>query len=257
MLTSGLDLRAERSLSLSYHKTPVLSQKSSSSTCAFFLTALVVLILCSRPRPSRSADGTGPTLPAPFPPKTLPEHEWLVEAPVQEHEGRILHLRGHPAELEDYSMLLRADQIDFNGETHDVVARGNVYYHNFDKNEELWCDHMEYNTEKVDGQVLRGARGNPSAHRLAPGHADHHRTVSLRRKMGRADRRKVHCPLRMGDELHLARPVVEIQRASASSFIPTTTPSPTTRSSGCAASLCFTRPISTTRWEKYPATAAF
>ena len=104
---------------------------------------------------SQPGGQSGAALPPPFPPKTLPQHEWLVHAAVQEHEGNILHLRGspaEPAELEDYSMLLRADEIDFDGETHDVQARGHVYYHNFEKNEELWCDHMDYNTEKVQGK---------------------------------------------------------------------------------------------------------
>jgi len=96
------------------------------------------------------------TLPAPFPPQTLPQHEWLVRTTgpdaYQEHFGQVLRLRGHPAELEDYSMLLRADEIDFNRDTGELEARGNVYYHNFDKNEQLWCDRMEYNTEEVRGK---------------------------------------------------------------------------------------------------------
>jgi LPS-assembly protein len=115
--------------------------------------ALAALVLCLPTSAQQVVEpNNGPALPAPFPPKTLPQHEWLVRAPVQEHEGNLVHLRGNPAELEDYSMLLRADEIDLNKETHDVEARGHVYYHNFDKNEELWCDHMEYNTEKIYGR---------------------------------------------------------------------------------------------------------
>jgi len=121
--------------------------------CVLTHLALAVMVVCL-PAAGQTASPTtaGQTLPPPFPPKTLPQHEWLVQAPVQEHEGHVVHLRGNPAEMEDYSMLLRADEIDFNGETHDVQARGHVYYHNFLKNEELWCDHMEYNTEEVRGK---------------------------------------------------------------------------------------------------------
>lgn len=96
----------------------------------------------------------GPALPPPFPPKTLPQREWLIRAGVQEHDGPVLHLAGspgEPAELEDFSMLLRAEDIVFNRDTGDVEAHGNVYYHNFDKNEELWCDRMQFNTETVQG----------------------------------------------------------------------------------------------------------
>ncbi len=75
-----------------------------------------------------------------------------MHAPFQEHAGSVLHLRGNPAELEDYSMLLRAEEIVFDQDTHDIEAHGHVYYHNFDKNEELWCDRMEYNTETVRGK---------------------------------------------------------------------------------------------------------
>src|SRR5580658_2264869 len=153
MLTSGLDRQPSKHFHVDTTRFRPCHEKSSSSTCVFLLMALAALVLCLPTSAQQVVEpNNGPALPAPFPPKTLPQHEWLVRAPVQEHEGNLVHLRGNPAELEDYSMLLRADEIDLNKETHDVEARGHVYYHNFDKNEELWCDHMEYNTEKIYGR---------------------------------------------------------------------------------------------------------
>jgi LPS-assembly protein len=71
---------------------------------------------------------------------------------MQQSEGKIYRLRGRPAELESERMLFRADQIDYDDTTGDVVASGHVYFHSFEKNEEIWCDHLTYNTEDEKGK---------------------------------------------------------------------------------------------------------
>ena len=55
-------------------------------------------------------------------------------------------------------MLVRADEIDADEDTGDVQARGHVYYRNFDKNEQIWAERVEYNTEDEKGKfyVVRG-----------------------------------------------------------------------------------------------------
>ncbi len=53
-------------------------------------------------------------------------------------------LDGHAA-VEDDKLLVRADHIEYNEETQVLSATGNVYFHGFDKNEQIWCDHLEYN----------------------------------------------------------------------------------------------------------------
>ena len=45
-------------------------------------------------------------------------------------------------------MLFQADEIDWDENTGNVKARGHVYFQNFDRNERLWCDHLEYNTDR-------------------------------------------------------------------------------------------------------------
>ena len=63
-------------------------------------------------------------------------------------EGKVRTLHGHPAEIEDSRMLFRADEIVYNGDTDDLHAEGHVYFYDFARNEKLWCDKLDYHTEK-------------------------------------------------------------------------------------------------------------
>ena len=78
---------------------------------------------------------------------------WNVRAVTQEAIGQVFHLRGL-AELENASMLFRADEMDFDQETGELEARGNVYFRNFDRNEQLWADRVEYNTDEERGKFF-------------------------------------------------------------------------------------------------------
>jgi LPS-assembly protein len=84
-------------------------------------------------------------------PNAPPVGEWDTNAVSQTTEGRIYHLRGH-AEMENVSMLFRADELDYNEETGDVQARGNVYFEQFERNEKIWADHLDYNTKSQAGK---------------------------------------------------------------------------------------------------------
>jgi LPS-assembly protein len=77
--------------------------------------------------------------------------DWDVHATVQDNDGKVRHLRGH-AEMENINMLFRADEIDYNDDTGDVEARGNVYFEQFERNEKIWADHLEYNTKTEKGK---------------------------------------------------------------------------------------------------------
>ena len=90
-----------------------------------------------------------------MPPRSLSPGEWNIQCDSCESVEKVYHLRsrnGRPVELEDTQMLFRADEIDFDENTGDVQARGHVYYRNFDKNEQIWADHLEYNTEDEKGK---------------------------------------------------------------------------------------------------------
>jgi LPS-assembly protein len=82
-------------------------------------------------------------------PATLKPREWFLSAVSQEvrrnpQGDSIKVLDGH-AQAEDSKMLVRADHIEYNEETEVLNATGNVYFHGFEKNEQIWCDHLEYN----------------------------------------------------------------------------------------------------------------
>ena len=93
-------------------------------------------------------------------PNAPPTGEWIVRAVTQNVDGVWRHLRGH-AELENAVMIFRADEIDYNNDTGDVQARGNVYFEQFERNEKIWADHLEYNTETETGKFY-DVRGTTS-----------------------------------------------------------------------------------------------
>jgi LPS-assembly protein len=67
---------------------------------------------------------------------------------TQSLEGKVRKLHAHPAEILDARMLLRADDIVYDGETDDLHAEGNVYFYDFARNEKIWCDKLDYHTER-------------------------------------------------------------------------------------------------------------
>ena len=141
--------------------------KSSSNTYILALTGLVALVLIAsaqaqQPAPTTPAAAapqatpsatsnsftTRPALPNP---QTLVLGEWQTSSLEQEKDGSLYIFRGH-AEMEDRSLLVRADYIEYDEDTKDLIARGNVYFHGFEKNEQIWCDHLEYNREDQKGK---------------------------------------------------------------------------------------------------------
>ncbi|HWB99320.1 MAG TPA: putative LPS assembly protein LptD, partial [Bryobacteraceae bacterium] len=92
---------------------------------------------------------------------TIPLGEWEVRAIDQKTEGSVRHLRGH-AEIEGPTLLFRADEIDYDEETKELRARGNVYFEQYERNEKIWADNVEYNTETETGKFynVRG-EGKP------------------------------------------------------------------------------------------------
>ena len=49
-------------------------------------------------------------------------------------------------------MLFRGDVIEYDEDTGDINANGHVYFKDFDKNEQIWCSRLEYNTEDKKGK---------------------------------------------------------------------------------------------------------
>jgi LPS-assembly protein len=90
-------------------------------------------------------------LPEPPPPSSIPLDQWDVQATQQEKgEGKLWKLHGN-AWVENTHMLIRADEMEWNQETGEMHASGHVYLRNFERNEQVWCDRMDYNTDQESG----------------------------------------------------------------------------------------------------------
>ena len=97
--------------------------------------------------------------PPAVPPDSVPLGEWNIslggcpagasaDVCSQETGGGVSKLHAHPAEIVDRRMLFRAEHIEYDENTEQVHAWGNVYYHNFEDREEIWCDEVDYHTER-------------------------------------------------------------------------------------------------------------
>jgi LPS-assembly protein len=81
---------------------------------------------------------------------TLTVNEWASIAGQSVVNGSTHHYR-NGVELQDATMFVKAEEADWDEDTHTLTARGNVYFHDFEKNEQIWCDEMDYNTETKHG----------------------------------------------------------------------------------------------------------
>src|SRR5436190_17936418 len=141
--------RSKRPLHLGTILSSVCHEISSSFTFVIPLTLLWSQVLAAQVAPPPEV------IPSPAPPpgalngvirpEAPPTGYWDLYALHKEAEGALFKLRGN-ARVQGANMAFQADEIDWNGETHDLEARGNVYYQNFDRNERIWCDSLKYNT---------------------------------------------------------------------------------------------------------------
>jgi LPS-assembly protein len=77
---------------------------------------------------------------------------WHEVLDIQGSLYKMSGLPGIPAEIENSKMVIRGDQIEYDSDTGDVRAQGHVYFRDFEKNEQLWANRMEYNTEDKKGK---------------------------------------------------------------------------------------------------------
>lgn len=80
----------------------------------------------------------------------------------QQSEGPLKHLRGE-ASVETSDAFLKADEIDYNEDTGDAEARGNVYLLHYAGGEELWADRADYNADQETGKFYN-VRGKSPVH---------------------------------------------------------------------------------------------
>ena len=70
---------------------------------------------------------------------------------TQSSNGELKHLRGH-SKIETSQMLISADEIDFNEDTHIAVARGHLHFEHYLNGDKIEADHGEYNLQTQDGK---------------------------------------------------------------------------------------------------------
>jgi LPS-assembly protein len=115
----------------------------------------VILVVSARAQTSPQRPDTTKEAPPAIPRSQLGPGDWNAQFATQVVDRSIVRLTGapgRPAEIEDGHVLFRADEVEYNQETGDITARGHVFYHNFDRNLRIWCDHLEYNTEDEKGK---------------------------------------------------------------------------------------------------------
>jgi LPS-assembly protein len=96
----------------------------------------------------------GPDAPGP--------HEVVAGAVTrQEAEGSVYHLRGS-AYIETTELRLSADELDYDEETGEAEARGQVHFLDFERGQELWADKVEYNLQLETGKFYNVRGSSPA-----------------------------------------------------------------------------------------------
>jgi LPS-assembly protein len=75
----------------------------------------------------------------------------IVTAVTQTSDNGVRHLIDH-AVIELSDSIIKADKIDYNEDTGDIVAEGHVFYQSFVQNEQITADKVEYNIETQRGK---------------------------------------------------------------------------------------------------------
>ena len=89
-----------------------------------------------------------------------PNDVW-IDAVKEESEGPLRHLRGHVV-IETSDRKLQADEVDYNDDTGEAEARGNVRFESFLEGDKLECDHGKYNVNDQTG-IFWDVRGTSPA----------------------------------------------------------------------------------------------
>ena len=89
------------------------------------------------------------------------ENEILVRAVTQEVQGTWRYLRGL-SHVETTEVLLKADEIDYDEDTHYVEARGNVRFQHFTGGEDIYADKVEYNLKDETGKFYNLKGSSPA-----------------------------------------------------------------------------------------------
>ncbi len=95
------------------------------------------------------------------------QHGRVILSDSQSTEGPWRYLRGH-VEIQREGMVLTADEVDYNQETAEAEARGNVHFSYPARKEDVYASRFHYNLDtergifyQVHGTVSSASQGNP------------------------------------------------------------------------------------------------
>ena len=99
-----------------------------------------------------------------------PDPDWvLIDADEkQETDGPMRYLRKN-VRLETSEMLLYADEVDYNTDTGEALARGHVRFQHFFNGDKIECDHATYNLDDETGVFYQVHGTSPSKIETRPG----------------------------------------------------------------------------------------
>jgi LPS-assembly protein len=80
--------------------------------------------------------------------------DYDISADNQVKEGKVTRFRGNVT-IEGAEMILKADEIDVDEDSHDTAARGHVFFQQFARNEIIVCERAEYNTDSEMGKFFK------------------------------------------------------------------------------------------------------
>ena len=86
----------------------------------------------------------------------------------QEAEGPWRRFRGN-VKVETYEMKLQADEIDYNSDTAELHARGNVKFEHFFNGDKMECDRADYNIDDETGKFYEVRGTSPAKIESRPG----------------------------------------------------------------------------------------
>lgn len=128
----------------------------------------ISLFLCI-PVLAQNPLATNPNYKLPIPRPNAPAQDKVrVDAVTQTLEGDWLRLRGK-AVVETTEQILEGDEIDYNLETGEAEARGNVHYKHFTEGEEIYCEKATYSTKTEKGRFYQIKGSFPAKIDARPG----------------------------------------------------------------------------------------
>jgi LPS-assembly protein len=80
----------------------------------------------------------------------------------------LYHLRGN-ARVESTDSLLTADEVDYDDDTKEALARGHVHFENYVNGDKLDCDHAQYNVDSETGKFFLVKGTSPAKVQSRPG----------------------------------------------------------------------------------------